>query len=733
MTKPSLTIVMPFYNEVAFLDLGVASVLSQRIDDLEVIIVNDNPEQFDQTFFEKQNFPTQVKVVHHAANAGLSQARNTGIKHAEGKWVGFLDSDDYYLPLGLKAQFDTAEKTNADMIHGLAVRNGSNAAQAQVCVADAQNNATAVFAVGRQVPEAGFGIFSSWSSLYKREFLTRADLRFDVEQRIFEDRLFVVNAISHAQSLVKMAKPVRVWRRRESSITTSPNSVADSLLKLKAFEKCIDHWLSVEGLRGFGVREFVRIWLHTLTQSTSSPFEHAFGDIAGPDAKVHDALLRILSKYDFTKEELGDCLKADIRHARRTGPNRMSTADFLLSIESAVKGDNVTLRRIYDAFNNLPAKPPAPAIETGRTDPYMEGVEFHFHVGLHKTGSTFIQNMLRDNREQLAKNGLLFPTTGLGFPDGVYPVRPGGLPGHQALLWAVNNDPEMFDRLRAEIRASGCKKVLISAENLSAPLSDEDHRTATFDRLLAMIKLSPGNAHVFAMVRRPDIWIDRYFREIAGNGAMASYQSIDEFALNNERILSLPHLFGGFEARTGHKVRLGNFDELTQKPLVEQVLALCGCDAGLAASLVQHDHGRYPSPCNAQVEIARLVTLLQPNLATRQATLQAFSGMVTPTDQHDILLTPDARQKIVNTFMAESAEFAADRGYTHAAPDWKADIANAPASGAIDIPERYIQAMMQSATWAAALPTDDGQAPQKWTAQRIAKGILRRVLPNLNI
>lgn len=113
----SLSIIIPFYNETAYLRDAIASVIAQRIDEIEIIVVNDNPKDFPPAALEALTNGLPVTLLHHTENLGLSAARNTGMNATTGDVIGFLDADDYYVSDGLAKQLHLADKTNADITH----------------------------------------------------------------------------------------------------------------------------------------------------------------------------------------------------------------------------------------------------------------------------------------------------------------------------------------------------------------------------------------------------------------------------------------------------------------------------------------------------------------------------------------------------------------------------------------------------------------------------------------
>jgi GT2 family glycosyltransferase len=93
---PLLTIVIPAFNIELFIGAAVASALNQRGVNLEVIVVDDGSTDATRTRVEAISDP-RLRLIAQS-NRGLSGARNTGIRNAFGKYIGFLDGDDVWLP-----------------------------------------------------------------------------------------------------------------------------------------------------------------------------------------------------------------------------------------------------------------------------------------------------------------------------------------------------------------------------------------------------------------------------------------------------------------------------------------------------------------------------------------------------------------------------------------------------------------------------------------------------------
>ena len=93
---PKLSIIVPVYNVESYLRECLDSLVNQTFKDIEIIIVNDcSPDNSEAIILEYQQKDPRIKYIKHAKNLSQGGARNTGLKHAVGEWISFIDSDDY--------------------------------------------------------------------------------------------------------------------------------------------------------------------------------------------------------------------------------------------------------------------------------------------------------------------------------------------------------------------------------------------------------------------------------------------------------------------------------------------------------------------------------------------------------------------------------------------------------------------------------------------------------------
>ncbi len=97
----TVSVIIPAYNGALYIGKAIESVLAQDYNDYEIIVVDDGSQ--DNTKQIVTGYGEQVKYIAQE-NQGVAQARNRGLELAEGKYIAFLDQDDFFLPYKLSAQ-----------------------------------------------------------------------------------------------------------------------------------------------------------------------------------------------------------------------------------------------------------------------------------------------------------------------------------------------------------------------------------------------------------------------------------------------------------------------------------------------------------------------------------------------------------------------------------------------------------------------------------------------------
>ncbi|WP_319421377.1 glycosyltransferase family 2 protein [Pleurocapsa sp. FMAR1] len=101
--KPLVSVIIPTYNRANVIHRSISSAIKQSYQKIEIIIVDDASTDDTSQIIQQIN-DTRIIYICHQINLGGSEARNTGIKNAQGKFIAFLDSDDVWLPDKLQHQ-----------------------------------------------------------------------------------------------------------------------------------------------------------------------------------------------------------------------------------------------------------------------------------------------------------------------------------------------------------------------------------------------------------------------------------------------------------------------------------------------------------------------------------------------------------------------------------------------------------------------------------------------------
>ncbi|MET0581911.1 MAG: glycosyltransferase family 2 protein [Pseudoxanthomonas sp.] len=112
--QPLVSVIMPVFNAERTLRKSVESVLRQTLPNLELVLVDDCSRDGSLSMMrEYADQDPRVKIVAQAANAGVAEARNAGLRAASGSHVAFLDSDDWWDPRKLELQLAQMQESGA--------------------------------------------------------------------------------------------------------------------------------------------------------------------------------------------------------------------------------------------------------------------------------------------------------------------------------------------------------------------------------------------------------------------------------------------------------------------------------------------------------------------------------------------------------------------------------------------------------------------------------------------
>ena len=211
--KPRLSVVVPFYNVGAYIGDCLDSIARQTWTDFEAILVDDGSPD-DSAVIAKEYCirDSRFRIVQQD-NAGLGPARNTGVDHAVGEYVAFVDSDDLVTRHGFGMLVRTLDRTGSDFAGGNARRfNNSYGVRPswlhRQCFTQ-DRLATHV----SETPDLVLDRMV-WNKVYRRSFWDEFGFRFPAIR--YEDYPVTLKAHLAAVTVDTLAAPVYYWRERES-------------------------------------------------------------------------------------------------------------------------------------------------------------------------------------------------------------------------------------------------------------------------------------------------------------------------------------------------------------------------------------------------------------------------------------------------------------------------------------------------------------------------------------
>lgn len=225
-----LSIIIPVYNAEKYLEECLDSVVKVLEDQVEVILINDG--SLDKSEHICKLYSQKIKNIKYFKNInmGCSATRNFGIKKSKGRYITFLDSDDYFLDnLKLSQLLKIIEKEDLDiLIYGYekkGIKKSINFIPQNINTKEQLYNSTDFF----NVP---------WNKIYNRKILNKVE--FPLETHMGEDLAFNFIAFYYANKIKVINQKYYCYRDNIESVSYNPNKMLDIF---KSFEYIFKYFL----------------------------------------------------------------------------------------------------------------------------------------------------------------------------------------------------------------------------------------------------------------------------------------------------------------------------------------------------------------------------------------------------------------------------------------------------------------------------------------------------------
>ncbi len=222
---PLLSIIVPVYNVEQYLQECVESLLAQTFSRTEIILVDDGSTDSGSQICDNLAKRDSRVIVVHQNNKGVSAARNAGLEIAKGKYISFVDGDDFVTAEFTKAMQRVASEDAELFIFGYSLVSESNEEirranwKSQMLTAE-----EAIHNVFDYENSCGLKP-AVWNKIFLRK--TIGKLRFDENLAISEDLKFFIEYLTKIKRVMLAEECYYCWRQRKSSVTHSGGRVSD--------------------------------------------------------------------------------------------------------------------------------------------------------------------------------------------------------------------------------------------------------------------------------------------------------------------------------------------------------------------------------------------------------------------------------------------------------------------------------------------------------------------------
>lgn len=226
--NPIISIIVPVYNVEEYLQRCIDSILNQSFKNFELILVNDGSTDNSLKICKEYLLNDQRVKIINKENGGLSSARNAGINIAKGRYIGFVDSDDWINKEMYKILYELCEKNNSDIAecrYTVTTGNEMNLDNSSNLITILNNEE----AIKSLYTNTSYGSVVSWNKLYRCELFK--DIKFP-EGKLNEDQFTTYKLYYKSNKIVSIDKVLYYYFQSTKSIMRSEFT----LKKLDAIE-----------------------------------------------------------------------------------------------------------------------------------------------------------------------------------------------------------------------------------------------------------------------------------------------------------------------------------------------------------------------------------------------------------------------------------------------------------------------------------------------------------------
>lgn len=208
MSKYFISVIMPIYNAEKYVKKSIDSLVNQTTNEIEIILVDDGSTDGSGSICDEYAQLENVKII-HKENGGTCTARNTGLTYANGRYISFVDSDDFMDLDAYEKIICVLRKNEADILDfGWRYISETGEKTENLC----KNEKNILFdenyiknvilppLLNLKKDEEHFIFDFSCMKIFKKEIMDEQNIRFDEKRRVWEDRIFIVEFLKYCKS-----------------------------------------------------------------------------------------------------------------------------------------------------------------------------------------------------------------------------------------------------------------------------------------------------------------------------------------------------------------------------------------------------------------------------------------------------------------------------------------------------------------------------------------------------
>ena len=233
MKKVKVSVIIPVYNVEKYIKKCLDSLVNQTLKDIEIIVVNDGSPDKSQKIIDKyvKKYPDMIKS-YVKENGGQGSARNFGFDKSKGKYICYVDSDDYIDEDMIEKLYNNIEQEKSD----IAICGNKIISEDYQLI---KNETAFEYDYHDNVVNALFGKMAVWNKIYKRELIEDNNLQFR-SKVWYEDLDFSVKAILSANKISYIDEPLYNYLLRPGS-TMNNSNINRNLELIQAFDEVLTY------------------------------------------------------------------------------------------------------------------------------------------------------------------------------------------------------------------------------------------------------------------------------------------------------------------------------------------------------------------------------------------------------------------------------------------------------------------------------------------------------------